>query len=290
MTFVAKLEEGEMADLEKYVKSADFELREIQHARFSAKGEGVVCTLYKSGKVVVQGAGTETFVRERFPHHETPEEEVEKRILAFAEPVIGSDESGKGDYFGPLVTAAVALGPDELPLLQELRVVDSKKLGAKRLAETAARLRECVDHEEVVISPRKYNELYAKMRNLNLLLAWSHATAIEKMLETRDVRRIVIDKFCDEQTMRRALKTRAREKELELRPRAEENPAVAAASIIAADGFRRRLAQLGRHVDLTLPQGAGPPVIAAAKRLISVRGREILGEVAKLHFSITERL
>lgn len=286
MTFSQPLTTEEILQLEKAMHEGQFEFRDVQHARFSARGEGVTCTVYNSGKCVIQGKGTEQFVQYHLSGHSctqdpTPEE------LDFTTTVVGSDESGKGDYFGPLVAAAVVLDPADLGALEDVRLVDSKRLSPGAIVRTARVLRETVIHSIVTVMPSRYNDLYEKMGNLNRLLAWCHGAAIEEALGKKDASRVVIDRFCDEKMIRNHLKPLALSKELEIRPRAEDHPAVAAAAILATDEFRRRLGRLGDEAKLTLPRGSGAPVKRAARRLVQVNGQGILHRVAKIHFKIT---
>jgi ribonuclease HIII len=203
---------------------------------------------------------------------------------------VGTDESGKGDYFGPLVIAGFFCPDGQGEVLAELGVRDSKMLSDKRSLELAVSLRAGYVHSIVAVGPEKYNELYGKFRNLNKLLAWGHARAIENILEKVDVGRALTDQFGDERFVRQALLTKGRTIELEQRPRAESDPAVAAASILARAEFLRRLAALSREWGVELHKGAGPPVEAAAAAFLARHGAEALGRVAKLHFKTTARV
>ncbi|MCB1281843.1 MAG: DUF3378 domain-containing protein [Salinibacterium sp.] len=130
MTFSGKLDAAEIATLEAAVNAGGFELKSVPHARFSARGEGVTCTLYLSGKCVVQGKGMQQFVAHHLPGHSTEKEESLPTTYEFDHVVLGSDESGKGDYFGPLVTAGVLVRPEDVPVLRMLGVRDSNPLVA----------------------------------------------------------------------------------------------------------------------------------------------------------------
>jgi ribonuclease HIII len=199
---------------------------------------------------------------------------------------IGVDESGKGDYFGPLVVAACFVGPEHLAELDGVR--DSKKLtDAQSIRLSAAILRHC-PHKVLVINPAKYNELHASMRNLNKLLAWGHARAIEEVLSQRPAKKVISDQFADPADLKRRLFERGRQVVLESVVRAEADIAVAAASILARAEFLRRLARLGEEFGIALPKGAGPPVLEAAKRFVAKHGKEALGQVAKTHFRTTQ--
>ena len=170
---------------------------------------------------------------------------------------IGTDESGKGDFFGPLVIAAFFMPAGQEGVLTELGVKDSKRTSDARCLEIAATLKRGYPYHSVVtVGPEKYNELWAKLRNLNRLLAWGHARAIENVLERVPAGKAVTDQFGDEKFVRSALLQKGREIELVQMPRAEEDPAVAAASILARDEFVQRLKRLEQQFDMPLPKGA----------------------------------
>lgn len=288
-TFTATLSPLEQAGLRTALNAGAFEFRTLAHALFSAKGEGVTCTVYNSGKCVVQGKGADQFVEHHLAAHQRADDAAEED-LRFSVTCVGSDESGKGDYFGPLVVAAVVMGPEDLPAFEGHSIKDSKKLTTKGMRATAALIRETLASEVVVLMPEKYNELYEDIGNLNKLLAWAHGAALEGALEKRDAERVVIDQFCRREQLVSRLKPKTLSKELEIRPRAESNPACAAASILAATTFDRKLRDLSEVAQLTLPKGAGRPVDLAARRLVGNRGTGILKKVAKVHFANTRKL
>jgi len=204
---------------------------------------------------------------------------------------IGSDESGKGDYFGPLVVAAFFMPEGQDDVLRELGVKDSKRTSDARCREIAEALKRGYPfHSVVTIGPEKYNELWAKLRNLNRLLAWGHARAIENVLERVPAGRAVTDQFGDERFVRGALLQKGREIELVQMPRAEEDPAVAAASILARAEFLSRLHYLSKDLGMELPKGASDQVEAAAVKLVRAQGPGILDRVAKTHFKTTVRV
>jgi ribonuclease HIII len=212
-------------------------------------------------------------------------------VLPDAPCWVGSDESGKGDYFGPLVVAAVALTAQNWRVLVELGVQDSKNLTDARALALAGEIRNAFPHEVIVILPRRYNELWAKFRNVNRLLAWAHARAIENVIERApEATAAVADQFGDESLIRDALFKRGRAVQLLQMPRAERDPAVAAASILARAEFLHRLDQLGRGAGVRLPKGASPAVEAVARALVASRGPAVLDEVAKKHFKTTQRV
>ncbi len=203
---------------------------------------------------------------------------------------IGTDESGKGDFFGPLVVAAFFMPEGQESVLRELGVKDSKRTSDGRCREIAAVLKKDYVHSLVAIGPAKYNELYAKFQNLNRLLAWAHARAIENILERVPAGRAVTDQFGDERFVKNALLKKGREIDLVQMPRAEEDPAVAAASILARAEFLARLGDLSREAGMTLPKGASTQVDEAAVRLVRAKGPGILEQVAKTHFKTAARV
>jgi ribonuclease HIII len=203
---------------------------------------------------------------------------------------IGTDESGKGDFFGPLVVAAFFMPEGQEAALRELGVKDSKRTSDARCREIADILKSGYVHSVVSVGPEKYNELYAKLRNLNRILAWAHARAIENILERVPAGKAVTDQFGDERFVREALLKKGRAIELLQMPRAEEDPAVAAASILARAEFLTRLHFLSKDVGAELPKGASSLVEAAAVKLVRAKGPGILEKVAKTHFKTTSRV
>lgn len=211
---------------------------------------------------------------------------------------IGTDESGKGDYFGPLVVAGVLVTEQTAAILKELGVMDSKKLTDARIEAIYQQIVQVVGETAISVvemGPAKYNQLYDRFKqsgkNLNHLLAWGHATAIENLLTAfPDCRQAIADQFGNERYILSQLKEKGKGIELHQTPRAEANVGVAAASIVARYRFTKKLKQLSARYGLSLPLGAGPQVKLAARQLVERHGRPVLGEVAKLHFKTTEEL
>lgn len=201
---------------------------------------------------------------------------------------IGIDESGKGDYFGPLVIAAVFVDATTQGELRLMEVRDSKKISDGRILEMAPDIKTICPHSVITIGPQKYNELYAKIKNLNRLLAWGHAKALETLLERVTCDRAISDQFGHERLILNVLQEKGRKIVLEQRPKAESDLAVAAASILARAEFLLRIRRLSEEVGTTLPKGASPTVELAAKMIVKKHGQERLGSVAKLHFKTTQ--
>ena len=201
---------------------------------------------------------------------------------------IGIDESGKGDYFGPLVIAAVFVDSTTQGELALMQVRDSKKISDGRILELAPDIKAICPHSLIAIGPQRYNELYAKIKNLNRLLAWGHAKALENLLDRVSCERAISDQFGNERLILNARQEKGRKIVLEQRTKAESDLAVAAASIIARAEFLIRLKRLSEEVGTTLPKGASPAVELAGKMIVRKHGRERLGSVAKLHFKTTK--
>ena len=215
------------------------------------------------------------------------------------EPRLGVDESGKGDFFGPLVVAGVYVNEPIARALHELGVKDSKAITTdKKIATLAKGIREtpgCV-HSVVPIGNATYNRLHQNMRNVNKILAWGHARVIENLLGQRHRMeppplRAISDQFArNKATVKSALMEEGRQLELVQMHKAESDIAVAAASILARAVFVERLAALGREFDLELPKGASSKVDAAGAAFLKKHGMNKLGQAAKLHFRTTQKI
>jgi len=201
---------------------------------------------------------------------------------------MGTDEAGKGDYFGPLVVAAVVLDDTTAQLLQRLGVKDSKRLSDNSVKELAAKIRKQFRYSVVVIGPKRYNELYNKIGNLNRLLAWGHSRAIENILDREECDYALADQFGDKNFIANALMEKGKKIEVRQEVRAESDIAVAAASILARAEFLRQLKVLSVKYGLDLPKGASSAVIEAGKEFVQKYGLGKLNEVAKVHFKTTK--
>ena len=290
-TQVVLVPRKEFASLKARLEAGPFEWRRVPHAAFSVKGDGAVATLYSSGKLVVQSSDPAAFLA-RWTGYDAPAPapsassgEAHDKISRTDEPTVGSDETGKGDYFGPLVVAAVRLEPAQAKGILAAGVMDSKKLTDERALRLAVALRE-LPHAIEVLTPDEYNIVYPRYKGLNPLLADLHAKAIGKV--ARDGDRVLVDQFANERVMREA--TSHLKVKLEQAHRAERNAAVAAASILARAEFLLRLRELSERYEVELRKGAGAPTDKAALQFAHQHGRDALGEVAKLHFKNTLKL
>jgi len=251
---------------------------------------------YESGKLVIQGKGTREFIEFVLEPEILKEARLGYETVLNPElllPRFGVDESGKGDFFGPLCVAGVYVNETMLKRLTEAGVRDSKNISSdKRIRELAEIIREtpgCVT-SVVPIGNEAYNRLYQKMRSVNTMLAWGHARVIENLMGQRHQMnplpvRAISDQFAsNKETVAKALMAMGREIELVQKHRAEEDLAVAAASILARNEFVTRLGSMEKQYGMALPKGASAAVDAAAKEFIARHGAANLPKVAKMHF------
>jgi ribonuclease HIII len=219
-----------------------------------------------------------------------------KGNLGIGFPIIGTDESGKGDYFGPLVSAGVYVNEQSATDLIAIGVKDSKTLSDSKNIELAQKVAEiCKGHYSVIeISPEKYNDLYEQFKkekkNLNTLLAWGHAKAIEELLSKIECNIAIADQFADERFILGKLQERGKKIKLIQMHKAEQNIAVAAASILARARFLEKLSKLSSEYKVDLPKGASQLVVETARKIIDTYGRETLRKVAKIHFKTTKEV
>ena len=285
-TLVVQLAAPAQARLERELEGGGFEHRSVEHARFSVKGQGVIATLYRSGKLVVQGSEVQLFATRylgedaRAPAEPTGPIEVGSRTL------IGSDEVGKGDYFGPLVVVAVRADPRERAELARSGVADSKTLSDERVRVLAPALEQRYACAAEVLLPSDYNVEHPRFGSLNPLLAELHARCIKKLHQPGVM--VLVDKFADDELI--AERLRGLDLELFQRTRAEREPVVAAASVIARNLFLEGLRQLSEEFAVELHKGAGEPTDRSAREFVKLHGLEQLGRVAKLHFKNTQKL
>ena len=294
-SFTFALTAEQQARLQTLLQTGNYRPLSRPHTRIAAEGADCNIALYTSGKCLIQGAGAAdwvTFVLE-------PEILQEVR-LGYEEvlnpdactPHLGVDESGKGDFFGPLVIAAAYVDPALAAAFRELNVRDSKRITSDRVTEQLARdIRKLLGPRcsLVVIGPRAYNRLYAQLRNVNRILAWGHARAIENLLEiVPDCPRALSDQFGPARQIEQALLKKGCRIKLEQRPRAESDPAVAAASILARAGFLRALQELQEKWGCAIPKGASAQVQETARQLVARHGPRMLLDATKCHFKTAD--
>ncbi len=215
----------------------------------------------------------------------------EKDIISKTGSRIGTDESGKGDYFGPLVVAGVYIkSKDDETKLMSVGVKDCKRLSDNRIIEIAKVLKRELIHSVVLIGPERYNELYEKLRNLNRILAWAHSRAIENILEKVDCPYVLTDQFGDKNYILNALMEKGKKVLIHQQPKAEEDLAVASASILARAEFLKKLEALSQEIGIQLLKGSSSKVKEVAKEIVRIKGKNVLQKVAKIHFKITKEI
>ena len=273
------------------------EWRSAPHAVFSVKWEGVVLTAYESGKAVLQGKDLDSVVARHLgsiaASGVAPTKSGAKILLETIDvPTLGSDESGKGDYFGPLVVAAVFTTPDDAEFLREIGATDSKLLADARMQTQAGKIEKELDHEIAMLMPVDYNEAIATKGNANHALAALHARALSALAARHpEARRTVVDRFSSSPVLEDAMTTLGfAAPSLDLRPGAESHPAVAAASILARVHFLDGLRRCADECATDLPKGAGDLVDKAARAVVRIGGRPLLETVAKIHFKNTTKI
>lgn len=265
--------------------------RQVPHARFSVKSQGLVATCYRSGKLVLQGRDPEAFSERFLGRVGAVPVQGKASEATFDKATIGSDEAGKGDYFGPLVVAAVHVGLEDADQLRGLGVADSKTLRDDRARFLAGRIEKLLDHEVVALDPEAYNAAYSKVANLNVLLAKLHARALAPMIRRHPGGAVLVDQFARAEVLERELQACVSPlPEVRQIPRAEAHVAVAAASILARAGFLEGLEACEENCGTDLHKGAGHPVDVAARRVVEIGGTDLLQKVAKMHFKNTSKL
>lgn len=289
--FVTKIDLGLADKLLIDLEQQDFEISKPIHTIFSGKKKGIICTLYESGKLMVQGKDSSGFI----------EFYLEPEILghfSYTHPMvgvdlharIGIDESGKGDFFGPLCIAGVYAQGDEFNQLQAIGVQDSKKISDTKIHLIANKIKSKFAHHIVKINPSKYNQIYEDFKNLNKLLAWGHATTIEALMKKTGCKDVIIDQFADEHVVITALKRKNLNLNLTQRHRGEEDLAVAAASILARDTFLMGLKSLGEEIGIELPKGGSRVTVTVGKKIFQKYGNEGLLRVCKKHFILYQSI
>jgi ribonuclease HIII len=291
-SYTHALTQDQAAKLRTLLADSGFRFSPKDYTLFFAQKNKLSVAVYEKGpKVLLQGRGVEEFVQF----------ELEPKILGEAklgyeevhspemfEPHFGVDESGKGDFFGPLVISGVYVDRGIARKLLDAGVQDSKRIASDaRIRALAQTIRKTAGGliETVLIGPQKYNELYEKFGNLNKLLGWGHARVIENLLAKKpDCPRSLSDQFADGRVIKQSLLHHGRKIDIQQRTKAESDIAVAAASILAREAFINWLERRGKELGWRLERGVSASVKETAKKLVEKSGPAALREVAKVHF------
>jgi len=282
-------------ELRGILEQENYEFKNKDYAIFSAKKDRLNITVYEKGpKVLIQGKETKNFIQFT----------LEPKILGFAklgyeeelypemfEPHFGIDESGKGDFFGPLVIAGAYTNKALTRSLIDVGVTDSKKVSDKKIQKLSHIIKNSpgIEYDIIVISPSKYNELYKSIGNLNKLLAWGHSKCIENLCTKKpDCQRALSDQFAKSSVLESSLGKMGKNINLEQRTKAEEDVAVATASILARNHFVEWMDLASKQYNIEIPKGASMKVKEAGDFLVKSHGIGVLSKIAKLHFKTAQ--
>jgi len=302
-SYVCEVTKEQSDQVRDILERQGWEFKPLQYTHWKAQHDKTTIVSYLSGKFTVQGKGTAEFVTFTLEpevlkiasfgyEDEIAEVEQEKRgpFIAHA----GIDESGKGDFFGPLCICCAYVDETMEFKLEKLGVKDSKAVKSdKKIATLAAGIRKILRGKYAVVSigNESYNRMYDNIKNLNKLLAWGHARSLESLLEkVPECRSVLADKFGNERFIKNALMEKGKQIEVRQETKAESDIAVAAASILARDKFVTAMKDLEEKSGLTLPKGASTAVQEAGVKLVRKFGADELGKYAKMHFKTADKV
>lgn len=275
----------------KYIKT------NVPYTSISVKTDKCIINLYDSNKILIQGKGAKDWINFIL------EPKIFKRILIgydsildpdSVKPHIGVDESGKGDFFGPLIIASAYINEDLAPELENIGIRDSKSIKSdNKILELSKEISSILKNKFKLITygSTSYNKRYLQYRNLNKILAWGHAQAIENLLEeVPNCPRALSDKFGPEYQIKNQLKERGKKIILEQKIKAESDPAVATASILARAKFVNSIKEIEKKLDVEIPKGCSENVKNKAIEIVKKHGPEILKDISKCHFKTTDQI
>ena len=302
-SYVCELTKAQSDQVKNILERQGWEFKPLLYSHWKAQRDKTTIVSYLSGKFTVQGKGTSefvTFILEPevlktvgFGYEEELAQENGKSRAPFVAHA-GIDESGKGDFFGPLCICAAFVDESMEFELEKLGVKDSKAVKSdKKIATIATGIRKILrgKYEVVTIGNESYNRMYNNMKNLNKLLAWGHARALEGLLKkVPECKSVLCDKFGNERFINNALMEKGKEIKVLQETKAESDIAVAAASILARDKFVSSMQQLSEKSGINLPKGASGAVVKAGIELVNKFGADELEKYAKLHFKTTDKV
>lgn len=264
---------------------------------FAAKLSDTSITGYKSGKVLFQGSGAEREANRWSNDLIKPKVSAAKGDTlppGFSQTsVIGSDETGTGDFFGPMTVAACFVSSDQIKLIQELGVKDSKMLTDSLMRKIAPDLKEVLTYSILTLGNEKYNKVQAKGWSQGKIKALLHNQALKHVLNKMTPQKpdyILIDQFAERGIYYNHIKMEKeiiRENVLFSTKAEQLHVAVAAASILARVAFLEEMDRLSLDAGVTLPKGAGPKVDEVAAKIVFAKGEEYLSTITKKHFANT---
>lgn len=292
--------------LKTFLSNYDVVFEQQQYCVFTAKCSKFKALFYQSGKLVIQGSCVDDVVQALLEEFKIQNVNLNCNSVSNNEKnkktsdkttsnhnysaYIGVDESGKGDFFGPLVIAGVCVNEDNKQLFIDMGIKDSKKINDKTIKKMSLEIQKRSVWSTVMITPTKYNELYSKFKNLNKLLAWGHARVIENILNKYPCEYALSDKFADESLIKNALMKNGKNIILEQRIKAESDIAVACASVLARNAFVEKIESLSSYYGINFPKGASKLTIEAGREFIKKYSKDELKNVAKIHFKTFNEL
>lgn len=290
MNVVIKVDEETKQKMIDYYKDK-LRDKKIPYAIFQAQEEDTVITLYESGKAMFQGISADVDASMWAMLQDKKEEKQEHDLYNITS--IGSDEVGTGDYFGPVVVCASYVNIKDIKFLEELKVKDSKQTTDDYIRKIAPVISKKIDYELLVLSNKEYNEKYKEIKNINKIKAIMHNKVLYNIHQRHiDCKNLIIDEFAKTNSYFNYLKDVSNvEKDLIFTPKAEnKNMAVATAAILARFTFLEIMDKLSDKYHEPLLKGASSEVDKQAERLIEKYGKDILEDIAKIHFINTERI
>ncbi len=303
--YVVKLTKEQIKKLENILLDRGWDISSFQYAYWRAMKDKTTIVAYNSGKVTIQGRGTEEFITFTLEPEITKEvkfgyEAEEKSSKSINNtnilplPHAGIDESGKGDFFGPLVIACAYVDETDELALQKLGVQDSKNIKSDiKMHKMSLGIRDILYGKYAIISigNEAYNKMYENIDNLNKLLAWGHSRALENLLKkVPHCDSVIADKFGNNTLIKRALMEQGKKVRLVQETKAERDIAVAAASILARDEFVQKLKTLGNLHKMELPKGCSQKVEKVVAQLLKRDGEDKFAQYAKLHFKTLNKV
>lgn len=293
-SYTLKLTDEQLAKLGGLLEKRGWERCEVAYARFAFRNDAakVNVTGYESRKLVVAGKGTEEFVSMILEPEITGTARLgydEVLHPDWFETHAGCDESGKGDFFGPLIAATVIGSKSMIEAWRAAGAQDSKKITESRILELDKIIRNTPGVVVKLIQARdmrQYNSLMGtRFRSQNQILAFQHARALQEALAEKPAPWGLLDQFTEDPLVQRELtKLGVTGFELRMRTKAEEDPVVAAASIVARAEFVRQMHALSKRFGEKLQKGASAAVKIQAHEIIKRFGADALRDFAKLHF------
>jgi ribonuclease HIII len=245
----------------------------------------------KGIKIILQGdEKSEFFKKVRNLSLDDPVLDLSERPLNEPGEYIGTDECGKGDFFGPLVAAAVYVSNETKILMRNAGVRDSKELSDYQIKITAKDVKRIVgrNYSVIKINPEKYNQIYDQLGNLNKLLNWAHSKAISNLLDNIDCKFIITDKFSNKE-LDISFLDKHNDVEFIQETKAEKYVGVAAASILARESFLEWF-DFNLINGKQFPKGSSEQTEVFAKSLIKKLDEEEMKKYSKIHFKTFKKI